>query len=89
SDKVELLSVGANVNAHDEEQIGETPLGDVVSDCSYEVAELLVGAGANPTIEGWMKITPLQRAKERKSKEGRRVYELLLKVAKKNQGLLA
>ena len=35
-------------------------------DCSYGVAELLFGAGAHPTIEGWTKITPLQRAKERK-----------------------
>jgi len=50
---------------------------------------LLVGAGANPSIEGWMKITPLQSTKERKGKEDRRVYELLLKEAKKDQGLLA
>lgn len=78
-----LLSVGAGVNAHKEEMIGETPLGEVAGNCSYEMAELLVEAGANPTIPGWMQLTALNRAQERKKKEGRRVYELLHEIAKK------
>jgi len=78
-----LLSLGADVNAYDEEQIGETPLGAVAASCSYEVAETLVKAGANPTIPGWMQLTALDRVKERKKPEGRRVYELLLFTAKK------
>jgi len=67
-----LLSVGANVNAHQEEKIGETPLGAVAANCSYEMAKLLVEAGADPTIPRWMQITALDRAKERerKRKEG-------------------
>ena len=77
-----LLSVGADVNAHDEVRSGETPLGEIAASCSYEIAELLVNAGANPTIPGWMKITALDRARERKKEEGRRVYELLAKIAK-------
>jgi ankyrin repeat protein len=84
-----LLSVGADVNAHDEETIGETPLGDVAADCSYEVAELLVRAGADPTINGWMQITALYRASQRKTEEGKRVYDLLLKSAKKSGGVRA
>jgi ankyrin repeat protein len=77
-----LLNNGANVNAHDEKRIGETPLGDVAATCSLEMAELLVGAGANPTIPGWMQITALHRAQNRKDEEGKKVYELLTKAAR-------
>jgi len=77
-----LLENGAHINAHDEDKIGETPLGDVAATCSYEMAELLVVAGANPTIPGWMQITALHRAKDRKNEEGKKVYELLAKTAK-------
>ena len=77
-----LLKNGANVNAHDEDEIGETPLGDVAATCSYEMAELLVKAGANPTIPGWMQITALHRSQKRKKEEGKKVYELLAKTAK-------
>ncbi len=79
-----LLSVGADVNAHEEAKIGETPLGQVAANCSYEMAELLVNAGANPTIPGWMRLTPLDRARDRKKEEGRRVYKLLDEIARKN-----
>ena len=82
-----LLDNGANVNAHDEERIGETPLGEVAATCSYEMAELLVRAGANPTIPGWMQITALDRAKDRKDEEGRRIYELLAKTAREKFNL--
>ena len=81
-----LLSVGADVNAHDEAVIGETPLGDVAANCSYEVAELLIKAGADPTITGWMQITALYRASQRGAEEGKRVHNLLLKSAKKSGG---
>jgi len=77
-----LIDNGANINAHEEEKIGETPLGDVAATCSYEMAELLVRAGANPTIPGWMQITALHRAKKRKDEEGKNVYELLARTAK-------
>ena len=78
-----LLSVGADVNAHDEEKVGETPLGEVAQNCSFEMAELLVGAGADPTIRGWMQMTPLDRARKRNKEKVGRVYELLLEVARK------
>jgi ankyrin repeat protein len=67
-----LIAAGADVNAHDEEHIGETPLGAVAASCSYEMAKLLVDAGANPTIAGWMNLTALYRAKERKKEEGQK-----------------
>jgi len=78
-----LIAAGADVNAHDEERIGETPLGAVAASCSYEMAKLLVDAGANPTIAGWMNLTALYRAKERKKEKGQKVYSLLAEIAKR------
>lgn len=78
-----LLSQGADVNAYEEEKIGETPLGQVAEECSYEMAETLIKAGADPTIQGWMQLTALYRASTRTNSEGMQVYELLLKTAKK------
>lgn len=77
-----LLSVGADVNAHEEVKICETPLGEIAANCSYEMAELLINAGANPAIPGWMQITALDRARNRTKAEGKRVYELLAGAAK-------
>ena len=74
---------GADVNAHDKEKIGETPLGLVAANCSYKMAELFIAAGADPTIPGWMKITALDRAAKRKKEEGKKVYSLLLGVSRK------
>src|SRR5918993_400701 len=48
-----LLEAGADVNAHEEARIGNTPLRDVAGRCSLAVATLLVGSGADPRIPGW------------------------------------
>jgi hypothetical protein len=47
------------------------------------MAAILVEAGADPTIPGWMQSTALDRARDRKKEEGRRVYDLLLETAKR------
>lgn len=78
-----LIDAGANVNAHNEERIGNTVLREFADRCSYEVAKCLVEAGADPTIPGWMAITALDQARGRKKPEGVRVYELLLEQAKR------
>jgi len=78
-----LLDSGANVNAHDERVIGNTPLGEVAGNCSLSVAKLLIGSGANPTIPGWMQLTALHKAQERKRPEGLRVAQLLEQAARK------
>ena len=44
----------------------------------YKVAELLIRVGATPIIPGWMQLTALYRAGNRKEGEGNRVYKLLL-----------
>jgi len=82
----ELLKAGADVNAHDEENIGDTPLGRIAGDCSLETAKILVEYGADPTISGWMQLSALDRAKARKRPEGRSVYELLCKAAAQSSG---
>ncbi|MGB5167005.1 MAG: ankyrin repeat domain-containing protein [Acidimicrobiia bacterium] len=76
-----LLDAGADVNAHDEAHAGNTPLAEVAGRCSFEIAEVLVVNGADPTIPGWMQLSALDRASGRKRPEGRRVLELLQKAA--------
>jgi ankyrin repeat protein len=76
-----LLEAGADVNAHEEARIGNTPLRDVAAECSLAVATLLVDAGADPRIPGWMQLTALDKAEERTNQEGQRVYALLKSVA--------
>jgi ankyrin repeat protein len=76
-----LIASGADVNAHDEKWIGDTPLGQIAGECSYDMAKILVDAGADPRIRGWMQLNALDRAEKRKREEGRRVYELLLRAA--------
>lgn len=78
-----LLSSGADVNAHDERVIGNTVLREVASSCSFDVAKILVDAGADPTIPGWMMLTALHKSAERKKPEGVRVHQLLLEAARR------
>jgi ankyrin repeat protein len=78
-----LLASGADVNAHDERVIGNTILRDVASNCSFEVAKILVDAGADPTIPGWMLLTALDKSAERKKPEGVRVHQLLENAARR------
>ena len=72
-----LLAAGADVNAHDKDVIGNTPLGEVAGNCSFEVARTLIEAGADPSIPGWMQLTALYKASQRKRPEGQKVYQLL------------
>ena len=78
-----LIDAGAEVNAHEEEKIGETPLGLVVRDCSFDMAQTLIDAGADPTIPGWMALTSLDRSAERKTAEGKRVHQLLVDTVRR------
>lgn len=72
-----LLDQGADVNAHDEEMIGETPL-SLASQRDYpEIAELLLRRGADPDIPGWMALTARLRAQSRKDEDGRKIAALI------------
>jgi ankyrin repeat protein len=78
-----LLSHGADVNAHNEKQIGNTALREVAATCSLEMAQILIDAGANPTIPGWAAMSALDLAKKRKNGDGPKVYALLLEAAQR------
>jgi ankyrin repeat protein len=83
-----LLRAGADVNAHDERTIGDTPLGEAASTCSLRMARLLVEAGADPTIPGWMQLGALDRAERRRQEqgtgsEGQAVFDFLREVVRK------
>lgn len=65
-----LLRYGADVNARDEQMIGDTPLGEAASTCTPRMARLLAEAGADPNIQGWMQLTALDRAERRRREEG-------------------
>jgi len=81
-----LIASGANVNAHDERVIGDTPLGEVAGNCSVEMAKLLIDSGADPSIPGHMQLTALYKAQQRKRPEGLRVRQLLEKASRKFNG---
>ncbi len=81
-----LLQAGADINSHEKDKNGETPLGEVADKCSLKMARTLIDAGANPTVLGWMHITALHRASKRTKDEGKKVYQLLQSV---NATLLA
>ena len=78
-----LIQAGSDVNAHDESTIGNTALGEIAGEASLEMVDTLLKAGADPTIRGWMQLNALDRAKERKTEEGRKIYDLLKIAAAK------
>jgi len=81
-----LLQAGADVNAHDERRIGNTPLGEVAATCSLEMAVLLVDSGADPTIPGWMQLTAVDKACDRVRGDGPEVCEYLREAARRCGG---
>ena len=78
-----LLEAGADVNAHDQRVIGNTPLSDNARECTYEMAKLLIDSGADPTLRGWMQLNALDRARERKDVDVRKIIRLLEEAAAK------
>ena len=76
-----LLAAGADVNAHDNRRIGNTAINEVAGDGSFEVVEVLLEAGADPTIRGWMDLNALDRARHRSSRPT--IYALLAAAAEK------
>jgi Ankyrin repeats (3 copies) len=79
-----LLQRGADVNARHEPSTGNTPLRDIAATCSLRMAERLLNAGANPTMPGWMQLTALDQARNRRRGDGPAVYRLLLRAAERS-----
>ena|ERR1051325_4264832 len=67
-----LLDAGADVNARDQEH-GNTAIRAAAFAGSPELVKLLLAAGADPTIPGRMLLSAVDRARERKTPEGRMI----------------
>jgi ankyrin repeat protein len=78
-----LIEAGTAVNARDELRIGDTALGEIAENCCSEMARLLVDAGADPRIRGWMQLNAPDRAKVRKRGDGPPVYALLVEAVRR------
>lgn len=79
-----LLDNGAQVNARHEPTLSDTPLAKVAATCSLELARLLVNAGADPTIRGWMQLNALDRSEKRLRAPGPEVHALLSATARRS-----
>ncbi len=55
----------------------------VAQTCTLDLARILLDAGADPTIPGWMQLTALDKSVNRKRFEGPDVHRLLLEAAKR------
>jgi hypothetical protein len=60
-----LLDAGADINAHDEGQIADSALTLAVERGDLETCRLLIARGADPTIPGFMGLTPFDIARKR------------------------
>jgi ankyrin repeat protein len=69
-----LLEMGANVNARN--STGDTALRLAASDGTLDVARMLLEAGADLLLPGRLLLTPLDRARERHTPEGRMIAAL-------------
>lgn len=72
-----LIAAGSNVDAHDEQRMGNTALREAVGSGTLEMVELLLRAGADPRIEGWTGRSAYQVAASRQGPSGERVRKLL------------
>jgi len=69
-----LLELGADVNARN--STGDSALRVAASDGTLEVAKLLLEAGGDPLLPGRLGLTPLDRARERHTPQGRMIAAL-------------
>lgn len=72
-----LLAAGVAVDRRCEERIGDTALALVADRCSVAMAQLLIDAGADPTVPGWMGLTALDRVRQRGDVDGDAVRRVL------------
>jgi ankyrin repeat protein len=79
----QLIKAGANVNANDKDRAGNTPLGDIAENCTFEMAKKLIDSGADPAIPGWMQLTAIDRAERRKDADATKILHLLRDAAKR------
>ncbi|MDB6134676.1 MAG: hypothetical protein JWM59_2919 [Verrucomicrobiales bacterium] len=57
-----LLEVGANPNSHNEARAGDTALRKAVRGGHHQVVAVLLKAGGDPSIRGWMGLSAIDQA---------------------------
>jgi ankyrin repeat protein len=80
-----LLEAGANVNAHCEPRAGNAALHIAAANGGAAMARELLAAGADLLLPGWMRLTPLDKARGRKRPEGRRIVEMMENALKRKR----
>jgi uncharacterized protein len=55
-----LLEAGSPIDARDQNTDGNTALAQAVRESNAEIVEVLLSYGADPRLEGWMKLTPME-----------------------------
>ena len=70
-----LLAAGADVNARDAD--GNTAVRTAAAEGTLEMVKLLVAAGADPLIPGRLTLNAVDRARERRTPEGRMITVFL------------
>ncbi len=73
-----LLEMGADVNAQN--AFGDTALRVAASEGTLDIAKLLMAAGGDPLMPGRMLLTPLDRARERHTPQGRMIAALFIRA---------
>ncbi len=77
-----LLSYGADINAQNlVTDAGDTPIGSVAKECSFNFFLYLLDKGATPALKGWMQLNALDRANQRQDEEGEYIIEYISKNA--------
>jgi uncharacterized protein len=82
-----LLEAGAEVDARDSANIGNTALIQAVQSRNVAMVRLLIRHGADPTIPGWMQLSALDRARDsaRVNPESREIFDLLDQHARRRK----
>jgi hypothetical protein len=79
-----LLAAGVNVDARDENRLGETALRIVVEDGELAVAAALLEAGANPHLRGMGNMSALDWTAQRKGPSGLAMHRLVEEHARRS-----
>lgn len=82
-----LIEAGADVNAREDELFGNTALRIATGEGSLEMVKLLMNAGADPKVPGRLMLTPLDRARERRTPEGRLITAFIMKALEAQEAL--
>jgi len=75
-----LLEAGADVNARANPRASNTALRIAAGEGMVEMARLLLDYGADPLFPGRLMLTPLDRARERHTPEGRLIAHFITKT---------